>query len=90
MTKPEMRVEVTEIRNQLRALLARLDVLHAELHNRPPRTCGEAMSDTMTDDKRRLIIAFHRANPEVPQHRIATLYNVNQGRVSETLSGKRT
>jgi hypothetical protein len=44
----------------------------------------------MTDALRDAIRAYHVAHPDQPQTRVARVFNVNPGRVSEALSGYRT
>jgi two-component sensor histidine kinase len=89
MTKADMRIEVTAILQQMQALTQRLARLHAELHNRPPRTRGDPYASSMSQELAQQIIDYHRANPAIPQHMIAKRFNLNQGRISETLAGKR-
>jgi hypothetical protein len=60
------------------------------LAQRPASTRGATVSARMTPAKAQEIWQTHLAHPTMPQHEIATRCGVNQGRVSEVLSGKRT
>jgi hypothetical protein len=73
-------------------LLELADVLSAmllELRNRNPRTAGTRMSVRMTPELKARLRQFHSQHPDMPQHKLGALFGVNQGRVSETLTGKR-
>jgi hypothetical protein len=85
-----MRLMLNFLLYDARRLVDRLETLHAEMHNRPARTRGKSMSITVTASVARRIWDIHQADPSLPQHEIARLAGVNQGRVSEVLAGKRT
>jgi hypothetical protein len=90
MTKEDMRQELDVILATLDAVLGRLRVIRAELHNRPPTTRGECTSAPVDEELVALVLKLHADNPSMPQHDIAELAGTNQGRVSEILAGKRT
>jgi hypothetical protein len=48
-----------------------------------------AASTTMNPELEEEIRDYAEANPDLPQHTVAEKFNVNPGRVSETLRGKR-
>jgi hypothetical protein len=50
---------------------------------------GRATSDRVTAGKRRAVLAWHLAHPDDNFHEIARRFNLNPGRVSEILAGKR-
>jgi hypothetical protein len=47
------------------------------------------MADKVTPLKRRQVLAMYRANRSITNQRIANRLNLNAGRVSEILAGKR-
>lgn len=64
-----------------------LATLADEIRRRPMRSRAPA---TMTSQVAATIRRMKAANPNMPQHEIARRLNVNPGRVSEVLRGKRT
>jgi hypothetical protein len=101
--KSEMRVEVGVLIELVRSmrgkvladpvglaeLQRRLEVVHAELRNRPPVTRAAHTSVKVTPEIEARMIALHEQFPDMPQHEIAKRTDTNQGRVSETLAGVR-
>ena len=61
----------------------------AELKRRGGATKAAPTSAKLTATLKREIIAYAKAHPRMGQKRIAETFNVNIGRVSETLRGKR-
>ena len=53
-----------------------------ENHRRPN------VSETMTPELAQQIRDYFAAHPDIPQHEIARVFNVNSGRVNEALKGK--
>jgi len=47
------------------------------------------VSDTVTPETEAAIRAYHAAYPDKALHQVARVFQVNQGRVSEALRGKR-
>ncbi len=97
MIKREMREEVARIaaelsllQGQLAPLIHRLEVLVLELRNRPPVTKGEPVAEAVTPEKVTQVHQLHREFPDLPQHRLGEITNLQQGRISEILAGKRT
>lgn len=85
---------IPELREELRVLSYRLGVprlreIADELRRRPPQGSGRKISATMTPELRAEIRAYAKANPELTQVEIGRHFNVNPGRVSEAVSGKR-
>jgi hypothetical protein len=87
-------MRLPDIAEELRELavvnsLPRLTELADEMKRRnravkaPPKS--KKLTAAMKDD----ICAFKKANPNMTQFQIAEHFGVNQGRVSETLHGKR-
>jgi hypothetical protein len=88
-------MRLPEIAERLRALAVdlnceELNQLANEIGRRPSGTRAPPTSATMTDQLREEIRAFAAANPGMSQAEIGAYFNVNPGRVSETLKGKRT
>jgi hypothetical protein len=90
VTKKDMRALVDVLVGRTEALLDDLLRLRFELHNRKPKTRGRPTSVTVTPEIEARIFALHAQFPSLPQHEIGRLAGVQQGRVSETLAGKRT
>lgn len=62
----------------------------ADAISRKPRATGAPVTSApMTEALRARIRALHDAEPALTQHEIARRLGTNQGRVSETLAGKR-
>jgi len=85
------------VREDLLILYARLDavredllILYRELHNRRPVTRAPRAASTLTPAKRAAVRKTHSAHPHLTQQQIANRHDLNIGRVSETLAGKRT
>lgn len=90
MTKKQMREELMVLLHMVDDLSARLQTLHAEMRNRPPQTRGKPTSLPITPERQELIRKIHMQHPGLPQHEIGKIAGTQQGRVSETLAGKRT
>ena len=60
-----------------------------ELRRKPRATNAPVQSPRMTPELRRRIREAAERSPGMTQHDIAKLVGTNQGRVSETLAGKR-
>ena len=70
------------------AVLKQLEEIYRQLRNRTsPRAPNT--SDTMTPQMARDIRRFHAANPDLTYHEIAVKFNVQIGRISEAIRGKR-
>jgi hypothetical protein len=87
-------MRIPEIREELNSLadhygIARLRELAGELTRRSPGSRAPVKSRPMTPALRDAIRAYKRANPDAPQQKIADVFNVNPGRVSEALRGFR-
>lgn len=61
----------------------------ADMHNRVPPARARNTSQAVTPAVRRRIRDLHQTDPALPQHEIAKLAGVNQGRVNEVLRGIR-
>jgi len=61
-----------------------------ELRRRPPVPRAPATSTQMTPELAEEIREFAEANPGLSHQAIAEKFNVNHGRVSEAIKGKRT
>jgi hypothetical protein len=90
MTKSEMREEVLQLLGILSEVEERLTILHGELQNRPRKTNGSPVSVPIDTTVVRKVQTLHMTDPGMPQHEIAKIVGINQGRVSEILAGKRT
>lgn len=87
-------MKVPEVAARLRALAAErgipeLSVLADHLRRRPAVRRAAPSSTPMTDATARAIRAYAAAFPLAPLTGIARTFNVNPGRVSEALRGKR-
>lgn len=87
MTLPEIRERMI----QLAALHNLPELRTLAEHTRRRRNCQPApiVSAPVTDETRQAVREFAAANPEMTMHNIATHFDLNQGRVSEILYGKR-
>jgi hypothetical protein len=75
ITKPE-------IAKQLRVLLG-------QMRNRNPVKRGDPIAQTVTPAVKQQIVAMYRRDPSITNQAIADALNLNGGRVSEVLAGKR-
>lgn len=87
-------MRIPEIAERLRDLAAERGIpeltgLADELRRRPAGRRAPAKSQPMSDELAAQIRAFRTANPRLSQVEISRRFNVNQGRVSEALKGKR-
>lgn len=85
---------IPELRAELRVLAARHGILRLrdiadELERRPARRSGRKVSTPMTPQLAAQIRSHARANPTLTQVEIGRHFNVNPGRVSECVNGKR-
>lgn len=88
-------MRIPEIADRLRDLAAERGLpelvgLADELRRRPAGRRAPARSRPMTDELAAEIRAFREAHPRLSQVEISRRFNLNQGRVSEALKGKRT
>ncbi len=81
MTLPEIRERLFELSVEIKLL--------SEQITRRSSARGPRTSTRMTPALRQKIKTFAKANPTFSQMQIAEKFNVNSGRVSETLRGKR-
>lgn len=89
MTKKDMRALVNDMLARCIELQADLTALRDELRNRSPRTHGRPVSARVTPEMRARIAEYQQRHPSEPQHIIGRQFNVNQGRVSESVAGIR-
>jgi hypothetical protein len=95
-TKPKQReyldalIHVLEMGLLSRAeVLVHLRVLRRNMRNRPPVKRGKPVAQSVTPRVRRQVERMFRANPLITNQTIADALNLNGGRVSEILAGKR-
>lgn len=88
MTIPEVRAELRRLALQMQE--PRLNELANELTRRPYVRKAVVKSAKMTDIMETSIKAFADRQKHLSFVEIASYYNINPGRVSEVLSGKRT
>lgn len=84
---------IPDVQKRMRELasahgIPELRTLADELSRRKS-TRSARISPPMTTELRKAICAYATANPGMSQANIATRFNVNPGRVSEALRGKR-
>jgi isocitrate/isopropylmalate dehydrogenase len=96
MKIPEVRAEIAminsrlmEINREMQDAIERLDALTKELVRRPPVNVAPRSSTRMTSALRQQIKAYATANPCKTHSDIGRMFNVNPGRVSEAVRGKR-
>lgn len=82
-------MRIPEIQNQLRELSQTIALLAEELSRRPPIKRAPVTSDPVAPELRRAVRRHSRANPKESYASIARRFNINPGRVSEILAGKR-
>ena len=85
---PYVRDRLRELAHELAA--PELETLARDLERRPPVRRAPASSEPMTPELADAIRADVAANPDATMAEIGARHNVNQGRVSEVLAGKRT
>ena len=88
MKIPEVREELHKIAKDFS--IPRLHQLADELVRRPVARRAKPQSVRVTDKLEDSIRAFARRQPHLSYVEIARYYNVNPGRVSEAVSGRRT
>ena len=71
-------------------LSAKLRTYASEMGRRPARERRPSQSATMTPELAAEIRRYHQTNQHLTQTAIARHFNVNPGRVSEAINGKRT
>lgn len=96
-TKAKQRKVLSEIAWSLRrkvghlvpAEISSLEDVIGQMHNRTASSRARSTSVPITPAVEAQIRWLRRADPAMPQHEIATRVGTNQGRVNETLIGKR-
>jgi len=88
MRLPEVADRLRELAIQLNC--DELNLLAAEIGRRSSGQRAAATSVPMTDSLKEQIRAMKEAEPGLSQAEIGKRLNINPGRVSETLRGKRT
>jgi hypothetical protein len=96
----EEHVKVPEVTNRMRELADKLKLnrpkeanelleLADELKRRPPGPRAPTASTSMTPELAQDIRDYVKAHPGASQQSVAEAFNVNHGRVSEAIRGKR-
>jgi hypothetical protein len=88
MRLPEVAAKLRELADEFG--YEELNDLADEIARRPSGQRAPISSAPMTDELRQEIIALKEANPDLSHAEIGRRLNVNPGRVSETLRGKRS
>jgi hypothetical protein len=88
MRLPEVATRLRELAEHLGC--EELNDLADEIARRPAGQRAPISSAPMTDELRREIMAMKEANSDLSHAEIGRRLNVNPGRVSETLKGKRS
>lgn len=88
MRLPEIQARLRELALQLEC--DELNDLADEIGRRPAGQRAPRTSAPMTDELAAKIKAMKKAEPHLPHTEIAKRLNINPGRVSETLKGKRS
>lgn len=87
LTIPEIRTRLHELAAETG--IAELHELAEETRRRPPLRVARARSRSIDPMLRQAIVAYALAHPDAHAQDIAEAFNVNHGRVSEALIGKR-
>lgn len=85
-----MRVLLDHLIRETYKIVEQLEELRLEMHNRPRQMRGRVTSNRTTPKVKAQILKIHAVDPNLPQHEIARIVNVQPGRVSEIIAGKRT
>jgi hypothetical protein len=88
MKLPEIAARMRELARDLGC--GELNALADEIARRPAGKRAPISSAPITDELRHEIRTMKEANPDLSQAEIGRRLNVNPGRVSETLKGKRS
>lgn len=75
--------------DRLQHVLDGLEVLRSVMHNRVPETRGRVTAARVTDAKRADVRQMRADHPDWSQKEIAQRLDIDVGRVSEILKGKR-
>ena len=97
----ESKVKIPELANQIREIAEKIKAsrpieadelmqLADELRRRPPGPRAPVESTPMTPELAQEIREYADAHPGMSHQTIAEAFNVNHGRVSEAIHGKRT
>ena len=81
---------IPEMRQRLYEIAIELNDISDQLERRPARKKAPQSSVSMTPELREEIRAFALTHPDWTENDIGIRFDVNQGRVSEILRGKRT
>lgn len=87
MRLPEIALELRQL--SVAHNVPRLAELAAYIRRRKPVRKSAQVSIPLSDDLIEQVRRFANDNPEAAQVEIAQTFNINQGRVSEILHGKR-
>ena len=88
MRLPEVATRLRELASEVKC--EELQKLANEISRRPITHRAPKQSASMNAEIRAKIRSIKRANPDIPHTVIGVMLNINPGRVSETLRGKRT
>ena len=88
MRLPEVADRLRELAHELNC--GELNALADEIARRPSGPRAPATSAPMTEELREKIINIKDARPDLSHAEIGRILNINPGRVSETLRGKRS
>jgi hypothetical protein len=75
--------------DRLQRVLDGLIILRTQMSNRSPEQRGRVSADAVTPQKRADVLRLRHEQPKLSQQEIANRLNLNVGRVSEILHGKR-
>lgn len=89
MKLPEVRDALHEIAGDLISVAEKIKRLAEETRKRPAHRKAPAKARPISQELEESIMEFARQNPKASQFEIGKRFGVNQGRVSETLRGKR-
>lgn len=90
MTLPEIKDELNVMQDQLECMAQNLRRLISEIGRRPQLNRAPKTSAPMTPELTARIRAYKANFPTHSQQAIGKIFNVNSGRVSVALRGKRT
>lgn len=85
----QMAINLAMDADELQTKARQIEQYVAELHRRRSKGRAPRSSAELTPALKREIIAYAKAHPRTGYKKLSDLFNVNIGRVSETLRGKR-
>ena len=88
-------MRIPDVQAELRVIadahgIPRIHELVAQLYRRKPLKKAGPLASPVTRANSKQVRAYVAANPDLPLREVAAVFNLDGGRVSEILRGKRT